>query len=288
MKTFYFIALLICFSSCAPSTSEKYNSASSEAEILTLLNEREYHKAIWLIEAQYTKNPKKTDIKFYLAQAYLGKAGFEPLEFIDKIHGDQNKTQSNLWNQFFKNCETRAIFKNESISLHCLFKRIYFNTPEVSSGDFATARSLMRSAYPNPEHTSTWNNTLIGMVELVSLIKRSGDLYMYGKNILTTTEMKKNALNIQWLKAQFTQALIETNECAIRGSYSGDKISKFILKYKSESLYEALNDRFQLSQRLGTLKLLSIEHNLKNNPDLTINQIREKILAALDDEERQH
>lgn len=285
MKSYLYGIFFLCLFSCAPSASEKYNTASNEAEILTLLNERDYGKAIWLIESQYTKDPKKSEIKFYLAQAYLGRSGFEPLAFIEKIYGPQNQYDDTLGKVFFTRCKNTSITKGEKIPLQCVFKRIFLHTPQVDEGDFAHARSLMRSAYPNPATTTTWNNTLIGIVELISLVKRTGNIYLYGKGIIENEQMRKKLLNYTWAKMQIIHAVREAQECAERGMYSGDTVSKFMLKINSVSLYETIDNKFHISSNLGNYNLLKLGKNISQSSFPTENELKEKIQRFLAEEE---
>ncbi len=228
MKKWWLLLIsLSAFSACAPESVEKYHTGETEEQVMSLLNQREYHKAIFLIESRQGQYPEGK-MGYLLAQAYLGKAGLEPLEFAAKIFSEIPESQE----LFFPKCE-RSSQKNLELSEKCLLQRVFLFAPSPDSKEMQRARALFRKAYPSAKDAPPWINALIGMVELVSFTKRTGNLYLYamGKSALTYTPE-----DLPWLESQAKNGFQEAKFTLERAEYSGEKISK-LLGAKEKNLW---------------------------------------------------
>jgi hypothetical protein len=228
MKIFFsFLLGLGALTACAPESVEKYHTGETEEQVMSLFNQREYHKAIFLIESREGEYPSGK-MGYLLAQAYLGKAGLEPLEFAAKIFGEIPASQE----LFFPKCE-RGAQRNLELSEKCLLQRVYLFAPAPDSKEMQRARALFRKAYPSARDTPPWVNALIGMVELISFTKRTGNLYFYamGKSALTYTQA-----DLPWLETQAKNGFQEARFTLERAEHSGEKISK-LLGAKEKNLW---------------------------------------------------
>jgi hypothetical protein len=219
---------------CAPESVDRYHTGESSEEIVSLLNEREYGKAIWLIENREGKNPEG-ETAYLLGQAYLGRAGFEPLGFAAKVSDAEPDTEAARI--LFPKCPRERLSSLSGVEMKCLLKRVYLHAPAVDNSDFARARALFRKAYPNPELAPQWVNTLIGMVETISVVKRAGDLYVYAKNF-DGNPMNVNKTEIKWFQRQGKEAFAEAKEALGRANHAGEKISKILTGTKANELFE--------------------------------------------------
>jgi hypothetical protein len=276
-----FLPLLLLLSACAPESSDRYQNAESSSEVIALFNAGEYNKAIWLMESRHGKEPARAADSFLLAQAYLGRAKFEPLAFAARVSGVQNTKETN----FFRNCTTLAIKKLEETDAKCLLKRVYLQAPEADSSDFARARNLFRRAYPHAAQSPVWVNTLIGLVESVSLIRRAGDLYAYSRGMRPQLFRQEEA---SWLKQQGTEGLKEAREALARAEYTGEKTAALLSGIRGNPWFEKTEKGLRFAERLGLSRFLQFVQDtlLKPSDELRYGEILERLRALLDEEEK--
>ncbi len=225
-KHILLLFLLIFAAACAPKSIESYHTGENEEEIVRLLNEREYAKAIWLVESRNGKNPADQKTAFLLGQAYLGKAGFEPLAVAAKVSGVQDFSSAE-GQQLFPKCPTGSLGSAKNEEAVCLLKRVYFNVPDPDTVEFTRARELFRSAYPDAAASPEWVNVLIGMVETASCVKRAGNLYLMAKRVQSENRIPQDE-EIRLLLRQAKRAIHEAAEAIKRAEHGGNKISQLL------------------------------------------------------------
>ena len=86
------LAPLVWLSSCGDNAFEPFaqNSTTDEAvmyDVETLMNDQDYAGVITKITAQTTAFQARTDVMEYLTEAYLGKCGFQFLDFFSYFGG---------------------------------------------------------------------------------------------------------------------------------------------------------------------------------------------------------
>lgn len=281
MKYIALLLTLLLFS-CGPQTADRYHTGESEEEIVSLLNKREFHKAAWLIESREGSVPADSKMAFLLAQAYLGKAGFEPLEFAAKV-SDEQKVESEDERILFPNCSKERIKSARGLPTKCLLKRVYLHAPDADHPDFARARQLLRKAYPVPADTPEWHNTLIGLVETVSFTKRAGTLYIYALKAEGKDARSFNIADLPWIKQQGKEALREGKEALLRAEHSGDKVSRLLTGAKDNVWFERIQGAVQFSKDLGLARLLDFlrERVLKPSDEIQYGPLLDDLREVL-------
>lgn len=282
LPTLFLPALL---ASCAPERADRYNTAESASDVISLFNEGDYGKAIWLLENRHGKEPADASAAFLLGQAYLGRAKFEPLAFAARVSGAQN-TSSEAARAFFRSCSPEPQNKLRDVEPKCLLKRIYLQAPEADLPDFARARALFRKAYPDPSRSPEWVNTLVGLVESVSLVRRAGDLYLLGRGLRPSRMPQRD--EIQWLKHNGKESLREAKESLNRAEYAGDRIAKLLTGLRENPWYQKTESGIRFAERLGLPRFLQFvqDHLLRPSDELRYGEILDKLRALLDEEEK--
>jgi hypothetical protein len=265
---------------CAPESVDRYHTGESSEEIVSLLNEREYGKAIWLIENREGKNPEG-ETAYLLGQAYLGRAGFEPLGFAAKVSDVEPDTEAARI--LFPKCPRERLSSLSGVEMKCLLKRVYLHAPAVDNSDFARARALFRKAYPNPELAPQWVNTLIGMVETISVVKRAGDLYVYAKNF-DGNPMNVNKAEIKWFQRQGKEAFAEAKEALGRANHAGEKISKILTGTKANEWFERAEGTMKFAKTVGLSRFLDFvrENLLKPSDEIRYGETLDKLKTAFE------
>jgi|GEM_PF-3700119 len=285
-----FLLLLLIFVvvGCAPKSIEEYHTAQSEEEITRLLNEREYQKAIFLVESKHGKFPEDKNIAFLLGQAYLGKVGFEPLLVASRVSAEQSfgSREAKL---LFPDCKAGRLKEVKGAEVLCLLKRIYLHVPGADREEFTRARELFRRAYPNPAASPEWVNVLIGMVETSSVIQRIGSIYVFvlaldqngqGASRMPTDE------ELQWLVRQLKRALSESSQALNRADHSGKKISQFLTGSQEAELFQKARSAIKWADRLGLGTLFDLSRGNMVTPEgeLRYGPLLDKIRSMLDEQ----
>lgn len=275
---------LAALSACAPEAAKRYHTAESEAEAVSLLNEREYGRAIFLLESRLGKNPQGPNA-FLLGQAYLGRAGIEPLAFAAAVAESEPGMEATA--QLFPDCPTGRLAKVNAKEWKCLLKRVYLHGPAVDQRDFARARALFRRAYPDPATAPEWANALIGLVETISLVKRVGDLYLYSQGHRPRPDLLRGAQDLPWLQEQGRLALEEADQAINRARFAGEKISTLLTGSKGYAWFERAQGTMRFAKALGLARFFDFarENLVKPVDEIrygeTLNRLRE-ILGDLE------
>lgn len=224
MKYLLALLTLTLLAACAPKSIDDYHTAENEEEIMRLLNNREYAKAVWLLESKHGKNPKDKNVSFLLGQAYLGKAGFEPLSIAAKVSDTQTISTAES-RELFPQCPDDPLGDKPKVG--CVLKRVYLHTPDADLHDLTRARELFRFAYPSASESPDWINVQIGVIEAASCIKRAGNIFLFAKHI-TDRKADPTDAELRWLIQQTRRAIRETGEALKRAEHSGKKITQFL------------------------------------------------------------
>jgi hypothetical protein len=269
--------LLLTLAACAPESVEQYHTGETEEEVVSLLNQREYHKAIWMIESREGENPEGK-MGYLLAQAYLGKVGLEPLEFAAKILGEIPSSQK----LFFPKCSLNAVNKKD-IPTKCLLQRVYIFAPDPDSREMKRARTLLRNAFPTAQETPSWNNALIGMVELVSFTKRAGKIYLYA----TDPNSSPKITDLPWLRSEAKLGLQEAKFSLQRAEYSGDKISKLLGAKENSQWIMRVEGTIEFSKTIGLSRFIDFlrENLLKPSDEIRYGETIDRLKRFVNEEE---
>lgn len=256
MKKILLLPLLaLLLQGCAPETADRYTTAEDENEAVSLLNEHKYDKAVWLIENRHGNVPSNEKLRFILAQAYLGRAGLEPLDFAARVSGEQAAGAPEL-QSLFSGCSRDRLSSFSGVDAKCLLKRIYQQSPDADKPDFARARELFRRAYPDASRTPTWANTLIGVTEAISVLNRAGKIYLYARKYKEQGN-RFDPAGFLWLQKQIRLAETEAREALKRAQHSGDKISRLVSGISGDQLFDRLKGELKFKAQMGVQQLTS-------------------------------
>jgi hypothetical protein len=276
------LILALALTACAPENAYRYHTAENEEEVISLLNQREFAKAIWLIENREGRSPKGT-MGYLLAQAYLGKAEFEPLAFAARVSEPEPSVPEA--EAIFPRCPKERISSARQVEMRCLLKRVYLHAPPVDNPDFNRARQLLRSAYPDPASSPEWVNTLIGMVETVSLVRRAGDLFVYSRKAgLSDGRIRFNPTDVRWLQAQGRESMNEAREALARANHAGEKVSRFLSTSKANEWFERVEGTMEFAKAVGLSRFLDFvrENLLKPTDEIRYGESLDRLKLTLD------
>jgi hypothetical protein len=256
----------LSLSGCAPENSQRYNSGENGAEIESLLNSREYGKAIWIIESREGKNPADREKKEFLAQALLGRAGFEPLSFGARVAGS---FEEHSQNKLMGSCSKSPIAEKSPASLGCLARRIAILAPRLNRQDLERALALLRQAHPNIRETPPWKNALVGTIELVSLFARVGRLYEILSSQKREEHLRRESPS-RPLKEELLGAWFEAQQALERAQNSGEKINRLLTGSRSIILFRVFSDSATYVEIVGLKKFFDFLRTHASTPTMEI------------------
>jgi len=281
MRIFLTLTFLTFLLGCAPQSSERYKNGESEEEVISLLNERDYSKAIFLLE-QNDPSSLQGKTAFLLGQSYLGRAGIEPLEFAAKVMGPQQ--DSVAARDLFPDCPIGRLNSIKETKLHCVLKRIYLIAPPADHPDMENARKWFRIAYPDATKTSPWINTLVGLTETISVIKRVGDVYLFVQQNKNYKASANSRAQVHWLKTHGKKTLEEARHSLQRANHSGDKISQYLNGAKANQWFERVEGAVVYSKEAGITKFLDFvrDNLLKPEQEIKYGESMDKLRVLLE------
>lgn len=202
------------------------------------MNQRHYENAIRLLEEQHALDPGDTQVALYLAESHLGMAGLELLKFADEVLGDQrNQMLSRSDIVFDPDCGGDRIEKFDSTSWRCLIQRIYVRLPDPDQYHLASARTILRSAFPDPKRAGIEVNFLCTFVEWSSALSR---LKFFVKELkrkdLRNLDLEQARRSFGYLVYHFKYFLRESMQGFRRAKHSYGKISRYVKTFEGMPL----------------------------------------------------
>lgn len=278
------LLLVLLVLGCAPKSVEDYNDGENEEEITKLLNERQYGKAVWIIEGRHGKRPADQKMAFLLGQAYLGKIGFEPLLIAAKVSDEQTFATREA-RLLFPECKKGRVKEVKGAELLCLLKRIYVHVPDPDTEEFTRARELFRLAYPDPAGSPEWVNILIGMVETASVVKRVGSIYVMVLSLADQRRTLPADEELEWFVRQVKRTLAESEQALKRADHSGRAISQFLTGSNNE-LFDKARSAISWAHMLGLPAFLDVVRSNALTPeqDARYDEALDKIRKLLEDQ----
>ncbi len=278
------LTLFAVLSSCAPDSVSRYSTAERSEEVVGLLNKREYQKAIWLLENRVGREPEGEDA-YLLAQAYLGQAGFEPLAFAASLTEPEPDTEAAR--ALFPQCPKGRLESHTGVPMKCILKRVYLRAPRPDQPDFARARHLLRRAYPDAASAPDWVNTLIGVVETMSLVGRVGDVYVFAKGQNPTAILIQGQARLPWLKSQGKAAREEGRQAIARARHSGSKISGLLSRSRADVWFEQVDGTVAYAEEVGLPRFLDFvrDHLLSSSDEIRYGELLDRLRDLVTKEE---
>lgn len=285
MNRFLLLLLTVLVLGCSPKSVDDYNNGDTEEEITKLLNERQYQKAIFVVESKHGKRPAGRNVAFLLGQAYLGKAGFEPLLVASKV-SDEQSFSSREARLLFPDCKAGRVRQVRGAELLCLLKRIYLHVPDADLEEFTRARELFRHAYPDPAGSPEWVNILIGMVETASVVKRVGAIYVMVLELGDRRGQLPSDEELEWFVRQVKRTLAESEQALKRADHSGQAISQFLTGSKEAELFDKARQAVSWANMLGLPAFFDVVRSqaLKPEHEARYGETLDKIRKMLDDQ----
>ena len=282
MKKLLVISLAFLVLGCSPKSVDDYNTGDNEEQITKLLNERQYGKAVFVIESKHGKRPADKNVAFLLGQAYLGKAGFEPLLVASKV-SDVQSFSSREARLLFPDCASGRVKHVKGAEVLCLLKRIYLHVPDADVEEFTRARELFRHAYPDPAGSPEWVNILVGMVETASVVKRVGAIYVFVLKLAETRDEPTEA-ELEWFVRQVKRTVAESDQALKRADHSGKAISQFLTGSKEAELFDKARQAISWANMLGLPALFDIYRSqvIKPEEETRYGDTLDKIRKLLD------
>lgn len=161
------------FTLCACGAPSEPTLEQQERRLIQMIDARRFSDAILMIEE---RSPPEAQARFqpYLAQAYLGRSGFLPMEFAARVLDAQSGAVE-LTDRLIPNCAREQLDPSSPLDPRCVLWRLFRHLPAHDAPDFARARELLRAQFPDPKTTSSGYNALAGIVELASLLSATRD-----------------------------------------------------------------------------------------------------------------
>ncbi len=285
MKNILPLFILLLVFGCSPKSVEDYNNGESEAEITRLLNERQYGKAVFVIESKHGKKPADRNVAFLLGQAYLGKIGFEPLLIASKV-SDEQASASRESRLLFPDCSNGKVKEIKGAASLCLLKRIYLHVPDPDLEEFTRARELFRLAYPDPASSPEWVNILIGMVESASVVKRVGAIYLFALELSENKGQRPSETELNWFVRQVKRTFAESGQALARADHSGKAISQLLTGSKEAELFDRARQAISWANMLGLPALFDIFRSnvIQPEQEVKFGETLDEIRRLLDDQ----
>jgi hypothetical protein len=153
----------------ACSSNQQLTSEQQQDRVVKMLDERKYSEAIGFIEEQV---PTGEQARFqpYLAEAYLGRAGFVPLELAARIIDTQSTTDQPDIQGMIPGCTPEPLTGGKTTAARCYLWRLFLNLPDYDQPDFEHARNILRTRFADVKEAGGAYNTLCGLVEVSSTL----------------------------------------------------------------------------------------------------------------------
>lgn len=253
--TFIFLSALGC--------GRDYTSELQEENIVKLLDQRKYQEVVDILEPHAGT---KLHLTPYLAEAHLGVAHFEPINIAGPILNNQGNMNPAL-DKLFPRCMNIRLHKFDQISVPCMVKRLIQALPPSQDPNFARARHLLRTQYPNPLYVENKYNLLLGAVELASAISRLGELAVYYKG-LNATSIEKS--HVKTLLSMAEETVNYAAQAMYRARYSGKSITQLLTGIKTVEFLYAVGTDYQIDAGTGipSLNILSDSKNKSLETDV--------------------
>jgi hypothetical protein len=280
------LVLVLGFVGCAPKSVDDYHTGENEEEIVRLLNQREYGKVIWLVESRDGKEPSNKQTAFLLGQAYLGKAGLEPLELAARV-GDAQDFSGADAKDIFPSCASGPLSSMKDTDAACLVKRVYFHVPDPDVYEMARARALFRYAYPDAAAAPEWANVLIGALETACVVKRIGGIYLLAKHVVKDGQNPTDD-QLRWFARQLRAVLDETDQALTRADHTGNKITQLLTGKSGAVWFDKARGAVKWADNMGVAKTYDLLRSYVVDPDgeAQYGQMLDKIRGYLDEEDK--
>jgi hypothetical protein len=282
----YYLLALLALTACSPKSVDDYHTAENDEQIVRMLNSRDYGKAIWEIESQNGKMPEDKNTAFLLGQAYLGQAGFEPLETAAKVTATQDFSGADA-RAMLPSCPSVELGPLKDADPLCLLKRVYFNVPDPDSNNMVRARALFRHAYPDPGSAPEWVNIVIGVIETASVVKRAGAIYLLAKRTIDDGGQPSDA-QFRFLARQMKLLLEEADQALSRANHAGNKISQMLTGSGGADWFSRVSDGVRWANTLGLANLIDlVKANVLTPAEADkYGPLLDKIRSYLDDQDK--
>ena len=260
--SFIFILLL---SSCSPSSRD---GLSREDQIVHLLDEKKYSEVIEGLEIE--PDPA---LARYLAQAYLGRAGFEPIDFPKQVMAEQVFGMDPI-DALIPGCETKPVDAFFEIEVRCALWRILKHLPK-DQADVRTASRIL-SEIPQPTDGDRLLQTLTHSILALSSMQSI---------LLNYEAIDPDAAKDEEIQALFDEigeSAIEAQKALVLAKQIPQfNISELLTGLEKNVLHSGSSRNLQYQEQTGLPLIVKIAQSRKKDIETTARKIL--ILRQLDD-----
>lgn len=247
------------FSILAVSCGQNQSDRSRVDHAIHAMNNRQYDEAVSILESVYAENPAHSSNALLLAQAHLGKAGFEMMGLIEKVAGAQENVDPDQYWVDQPHCDSGPIEKIAGYDVRCLIFRLMNNLPDAEDPSLIRARNILRSAFKDPAQTPSDANFLSALVEFSSAFYRIREFGKTQSKVLLEQEPNDVATADQQFKLvshHLKRFLIETHYGFKRLRYSYGKLARIVKSMDGKPMVTIGDRTLMFSDNLDTADIL--------------------------------
>ena len=192
------------------------------------MDQGNYPQAKEEIQAQLNNHPGDPKLMVLLAEADLGLAGIQLLDFLQTVsEGQAVSTDLDLLTM--PPCDSGKLEKLKEADIRCIMLRVIQHLPDPDDPNFSEARDLLEKAYPDAKVAPLEVNFLSSIVDLGSALGRAKILLQktawFRDNQVKTMDRENFHFAVHHLKNE----LQELTDGFKRARYSYAKISHFVV-----------------------------------------------------------
>ncbi len=272
----FLTAILPVLLACAPQGA---NERRQTDRVIQLLDEKRYDAAIHYLELDVPVS-ERDRLAPYLAQAYLGRSGFEPLEFAYQILAEQRDAEAQSLRSLIPDCDPAALSGVSRVPVRCIVWRVFAHVPDHASPDFARARAILRAKFPEPRTAPAGYNALAGIVEAVSLLSAFKNALRHYEALdaaTATTEDIRGVFERVGVVAEYSAQLLRRSRAM---PYLG--ISKKLSGFEQAWLLGGMDANLDYVEETGLPLLIQLAQKPLNFDDSETAIARAVVIQAID------
>lgn len=238
---------LVALASCTLNQSQR----SQTDRAMRALNQNDYEEADAILAQEHSRYPDDRHIALLLAQAKLGLAHFQMLEFVDEIAEAQDPS-ANIELDVTPRCDNGAVPKIQGYDVRCLLYRVLQHLPDVDDPNFIEAHHLLDQTYPDPATTPQEANFLTAVLDASTALYRFRTLTLRSNSKLLEPGPSGEITEEQFhfVVHNLKSCLLEARRGLIRLKHSYGKVRQFIISRDGKPLIKIGDSELTLNDSL--------------------------------------
>ena len=209
---------------CTANRSER----SETDRAMKSMDQGNYSQAKQEIQAQLDSHPGDPKLMVLLAEADLGLAGIQLLDFLQTVsEGQAVSTDLDLITM--PPCDSGKLEKLKEADIRCIMLRVIQHLPDPDDPNFSEARDLLERAYPDAKVAPLEVNFLSSIVDLGSALGRAKILLQKTAWFRDNQVKSMDRENFHFAVHHLKNELQELTDGFKRARYSYAKISHFVV-----------------------------------------------------------